>query len=88
MLGWVRFDKAVFGCSSAFSLAGRGPGECGVGVTDVIRLDIDQAKEALANAGAATDAKSKSDALYAAVVAAARALLLRLYPPFFVVFPW
>ena len=65
-----------FGCSSAFSLAGRGPGECGVGVMDVTRLDIDQAKEALADARAAPDAKSKSNALYAAVVAAARALLI------------
>jgi sulfite reductase (ferredoxin) len=65
-----------FGCSSAFSLAGRGPGECGAGVMDVIRLDIDQAKEALANARAASDLKSKSDALYSSVVAAARSLLI------------
>ncbi len=65
-----------FGCSSDFSLAGRGPGECGAGVMDVIRLDIDQAKEAHNNARAATDAKSKSNALYDSVVAASRALLI------------
>ena len=33
-----------FGSSEPFSLAGRGPGECGAGVTDVIKLDIDEAR--------------------------------------------
>ena len=65
-----------FGCSSEFSLAGRGPGECGAGVMDVIRLDIDQAKEALGKAQATSDTKGKSDALYGAIVASARALLI------------
>ncbi len=65
-----------FGCSSDFSLAGRGPGECGAGVMDVIRLDIDQAKEALGKVKTASDAKSKSDALYSSIVAASRALLI------------
>ncbi len=65
-----------FGAAEDFSLAGRGPGECGAGVMDVIRLDIDQAKGALANAAAATDPKSKSDAIYQAIVAAARSLLI------------
>ena len=54
-----------FGSCADFSLAGRGPGECGAGVTDVIVLDIDEAKKAL-----------KEARLYDAVVAAARALLV------------
>lgn len=54
-----------FGSSDDFSLAGRGPGECGAGVTDVIALDIEQARSAL------TEGR-----LYEAVVAAARALLV------------
>ena len=33
-----------FGATEPFSLAGRGPGECGAGVMDVIKLDIDEAK--------------------------------------------
>ncbi len=65
-----------FGATVEFSLAGRGPGECGAGVMDVIRLDIDQAKEALNNAKASSDAKGKSNALYGSIVAAARALLI------------
>ncbi|MHB1462469.1 MAG: sulfurtransferase TusA family protein [Armatimonadota bacterium] len=54
-----------FGSCSDFSLAGRGPGECGAGVTDVVGLDIDQAKRAL-----------HENDLYGAVLAAARALLV------------
>ncbi|MCL5102514.1 MAG: sulfurtransferase TusA family protein [Armatimonadetes bacterium] len=54
-----------FGCVKDFSLAGRGPGECGAGVTDVIALDIDQAKRALLESR-----------LYDAVIASARALLI------------
>ena len=65
-----------FGCSSEFSLAGRGPGECGAGVMDVVRVDIEQAKEALDKAKIASDAKSKSDGLYDSIVAASRALLI------------
>ena len=54
-----------FGSCADFSLAGRGPGECGAGVTDVVKLDIDEARRAI------TDAR-----LYDAVLAAARALLV------------
>ncbi len=54
-----------FGSDEEFSLAGRGPGECGAGVMDVIALDIDQAARAL-----------DEGRLYEAVVAAARALLV------------
>ena len=54
-----------FGSNTDFSMAGRGPGECGAGVTDVIALDIDESKRAI-----------KEGRLYDAVVAAARALLV------------
>ncbi|MFH1370079.1 MAG: sulfurtransferase TusA family protein [Planctomycetota bacterium] len=63
-----------FGQDEPFSLAGRGPGECGAGVMDVIRVDIDQAKDAIAEAGE-TQA-NKSEQIYKAIVAAARALLV------------
>lgn len=59
-----------YSSSEPFSLAGRGPGECGAGVMDVIKLDIDEAKEALK----ATPADSAN--IYKALVAAARALLV------------
>ncbi len=52
-----------------FSLAGRGPGECGAGVMDVMKVDIDEAKDAI-------KALPVSDEnVYKAIVAAARALL-------------
>jgi len=59
-----------YGSNEPFSLAGRGPGECGAGVTDVIKLDINEAKDALKSAPA------NSENVYKAVVAAARALLV------------
>ena len=60
-----------YGSGKSFTLAGRGPGECGAGVMDVIRVDIDQAKDALKTAtGEQADAN-----LYKAVLSAARALL-------------
>ena len=63
-----------FGQNQPFSLAGRGPGECGAGVMDVIRVDINQAKDAIAEAiGAQT---GKNEEVYKALVAAARALLV------------
>ncbi|MHC4362709.1 MAG: sulfurtransferase TusA family protein [Planctomycetota bacterium] len=65
-----------FGTSEAFSLAGRGPGECGAGVMDVIKLDIDQAKEALEAAHRVGKGTEKNEAVYEAIVAAARALLV------------
>jgi sulfite reductase (ferredoxin) len=63
-----------FGQNEPFSLAGRGPGECGAGVMDVIRVDIDQAKDAIAEAGKMQT--NKSEQIYKALVAAARALLV------------
>lgn len=58
-----------YGSDEPFSLAGRGPGECGAGVMDVIQLDIDEAKEAIKSA-------PNSEDIYKAIVAAARALLV------------
>ncbi|MHC4338487.1 MAG: nitrite/sulfite reductase, partial [Planctomycetota bacterium] len=63
------------GATEAFSLAGRGPGECGAGVMDVIKVDIDEAKEALKAASEQTG-KDKSENIYKAIVAATRALLV------------
>ncbi len=59
-----------YGCDEPFSLAGRGPGECGAGVMDVIKLDINEAKDALE----ASPTTSKN--VYRAIVASARALLV------------
>lgn len=59
-----------YGCDEPFSLAGRGPGECGAGVMDVIKLDIDEAKDALESSLLA------SENIYEAIVASARALLV------------
>jgi sulfite reductase (ferredoxin) len=55
-----------------FSLAGRGPGECGAGVMDVIKLDIDEAK------GAIKTTPASSESVYKAIVSAARALLFTI----------
>jgi len=55
-----------------FSLAGRGPGECGAGVMDVIKVDIDEAKDAVKSA------QVDSENIYRAIVAAARALLFTI----------
>lgn len=58
-----------WGAETPFSLAGRGPGECGAGVMDLIAVDL---KEAQTETG-----KSPSpQALYRAILAAARALLV------------
>jgi sulfite reductase (ferredoxin) len=54
-----------WGAQEAFSLAGRGPGECGAGVFDLIAVDLASAAEALA-----------ADRLFAATALAARALLV------------
>ena len=59
-----------YGLSEPFSLAGRGPGECGAGVMDVIKVDIDEAKDAIKSATAG------SENVYKAIIAAARALLV------------
>jgi sulfite reductase (ferredoxin) len=59
-----------YGSDEPFSLAGRGPGECGAGVMDVIKLDIDEAKDALKSV------PSNSENVYKAIIATARALLV------------
>ena len=56
-----------------FSLAGRGPGECGAGVFDVITEDISAAKELLEKADSAED---KGENLFKAFLATVRALLI------------
>ncbi len=58
-----------WGSDEPFSLAGRGPGECGAGVMDVIKVDIDEAKDAIKSTSV------NSENIYKAVVAAARSLL-------------
>ncbi|MBI5502797.1 MAG: sulfurtransferase TusA family protein [Deltaproteobacteria bacterium] len=59
-------DLAVdWGAREPFSLAGRGPGECGAGVMDLIEVDLASAAEAL-----------RSGRLLAATALAARALLV------------
>jgi sulfite reductase (ferredoxin) len=65
-----------YGATEPFSLAGIGPGECGAGVMDVIKLDLDEANEAVeAVKKTVTDAE-KSKCVYKAIVAAARSLLV------------
>lgn len=54
-----------WGAEVPFSLAGRGPGECGAGVLDLIELDLAGARAALARGD-----------LHTATVLAARALLI------------
>ncbi len=54
-----------WGTEALFSLAGRGPGECGAGVFDLIEVDLQSAREALGE-----------QRLRDAVVLAARALLV------------
>lgn len=74
-----RFDDDYyydFGSDQPFSLAGRGPGECGAGVMDIVRVDIDQACRAIAEAAQTSSAAQKSDLLYEASLASARALLV------------
>ena len=59
-----------FGEEPEFSLAGRGPGECGAGVMDVIKLDIDEARDIIRKVPV------NNESVYKAIVAAARALLV------------
>ena len=65
-----------YGSEEPFSLAGRGPGECGAGVMDVIKLDIDETNEAVKAAHKTPAAGDKNESVYKAIVAAARALLV------------
>lgn len=61
-----------WGAEEDFSLAGRGPGECGTGVMDIIQLDLDTAKNNYQTAVENGD----DEQLYEAIVNAARALLV------------
>ncbi len=61
-----------WGQTEDFSLEGRGPGECGTGVLDIVSLDIESAKE---NYKSGKD-NNDSDKLYQAIIDAARALLI------------
>jgi sulfite reductase (ferredoxin) len=58
-----------WGGEEPFSLAGRGPGECGAGVMDIMKVDIDEAKTAI-------KPPADSQNIYKAIVAAARSLLV------------
>jgi sulfite reductase (ferredoxin) len=62
------------GCSEPFSLDGRGPAECGAGVLDVVRADLDEASAARADAEGATGL-AQDQAIAKAVLASGRALL-------------
>ncbi len=83
MAGYDRDDASLpddyycdFGSVEPFSLAGRGPGECGAGVFDVVRVDINEAERFLRTAAKAKSPAVKTDALYQALLAAARSLML------------
>jgi len=54
-----------WGAEQIFSLAGRGPGECGAGVFDLIQVDLASAREAI-----------ETGRLFSATALAARALLV------------
>ncbi len=61
-----------YGSDEEFSLAGRSAGECGAGVFDMIESDIREAK----NSYDAYQKTSNANALYEAVIASARSLLV------------
>ncbi|HIE28952.1 TPA: sulfite reductase, beta subunit (hemoprotein) [Candidatus Poribacteria bacterium] len=63
-----------WGSEEEFSLAGRGPGECGAGVFDMIEIDIDDAKRSLFQAK--RHPEEASQFLYQAVASASKALLV------------
>ncbi|MGQ9629101.1 MAG: sulfurtransferase TusA family protein [bacterium] len=68
-----------WGSEEDFSLAGRGPGECGAGVFDMIEVDLDSARRSLEEAERIErepPGEDPSRKLYEAVVHASRALLV------------
>jgi sulfite reductase (ferredoxin) len=65
-----------WGAEAPFSLAGRGPGECGAGVLNLIRVDLDEAAHALDHAAASATDPGRSESLHRGLLAAARALLV------------
>ncbi len=62
-----------WGSSEDFTLAGRGPGECGAGVFEVIAEDLSFASQALTQA---EKAAAPRDILFQGLLATARALLI------------
>ena len=62
------------GCTEPFSLDGRGPAECGAGVLDVVRADLDEASATLTAAEGASGL-AQDQAVAKAVLASWRALL-------------
>jgi sulfite reductase (ferredoxin) len=63
-----------YGSKEPFTLAGRGPGECGAGVLDIVSVDINQAKDAIR--AAIKNPKDSGDNIYKALLSSARALLI------------
>ncbi|MFA6186627.1 MAG: sulfurtransferase TusA family protein [Phycisphaerae bacterium] len=63
-----------YGSNEPFTLAGRGPGECGAGVLDIVSVDINQAKDAIKTA--VKNPKDSDDNIYKALLSSARALLI------------
>lgn len=61
-----------FGANERFSLKGRGPGECSIGVLDVIKLDLSNAKSSLEKY---KESQNNQD-LYSSAVSSARTLLV------------
>ncbi|ACB84678.1 sulfurtransferase TusA family protein [Natranaerobius thermophilus] len=61
-----------FGSNKQFSLEGRGPGECGAGVLDIIKIDINNAESRLQDYQNLVDTRL----LYQAALSGARALLV------------
>lgn len=60
-----------WGSDTDFSLAGRGAGECGAGVFEIVQQDLVTARKALAQSG-----EDAADGLYSALLAGVRALLI------------
>lgn len=65
-----------YGACEQFSLKGRGPGECGAGVLDVIKVDIDEAKNSLKAAENTKDKNIVNENAYKAILSASRAFLI------------
>jgi sulfite reductase (ferredoxin) len=65
-----------WGSDAPFSLAGREPGECGAGVLDLLRVDLDEAGRALDRAATLAADVERGESVYRGLVAAARALLV------------
>ncbi len=65
-----------YGACERFSLKDRGPGECGAGVLDIVKVDIDDAKNSLKAAVKAKGARKANENAYKAVLSSSRALLV------------